>query len=127
MRKVEVIVTMPKFKLEESLGLNDVLQSLGMKQAFNPVRIRCNNFQFNILNSVTLWIQSAADFSGMDGSRELYVSDVIHKAFVDVNEEGTEAAAATGAFFSFALHFISKFYTCTNLPGSNNSILSTSL
>jgi serpin B len=57
------------------LALNDALASLGMKQAFAP---------------------GAADFSGIDGTRDLFVSAVVHEGFVDVSEEGTEAAAATG-------------------------------
>jgi serpin B len=68
-----VDVTLPKFKLETSLELKTVLSSLGMVDIFSD----------------------NADLSGM--GKELYVSEVYHKAFVDVNEEGTEAAAATAA------------------------------
>jgi len=69
-------VTLPKFKTTAELSLNTELQALGMKRAFAP---------------------NAADFSGMAGSPgDLWIGFVVHKAFVDVNEEGTEAAAATG-------------------------------
>ena len=70
----QVALTMPRFKMETDFNLNDALSALGMSAAFDPPN---------------------ADFSGMDGGRDLYISDVIHKAFVDVDEAGTEAAAAT--------------------------------
>jgi serpin B len=76
-RRVEVAI--PKFRAESEFSLRDVLSRMGMADAF----------------------QSAADFSGIDGRRDLYLSDVLHKAFVDVSEEGTEAAAATGATVKF--------------------------
>ncbi len=75
LRKQEVNVYLPRFTMTSQFQMNGVLKSMGMSSAFTP---------------------DAADFSGMDGKRDLFISAVIHKAFVDVNEEGTEAAAATG-------------------------------
>ena len=75
LRKREVKVFFPKFKMTSEFGLSDVLSSMGMADAFSP---------------------NKADFSGMTGNRDLFISAVLHKAYVDVNEEGTEAAAATG-------------------------------
>ena len=74
-RRREVILALPKWTARKPLSLNAALGGLGMKQAFAA---------------------GAADFSGMDGTRELFVSAVVHEGFVEVNEEGTEAAAATG-------------------------------
>jgi serpin B len=70
----EVNAYLPKFKLETSFGLNSTLQAMGMKRAFTR----------------------EADISGISSAEALYISAVLHKAYVDVNEEGTEAAAATG-------------------------------
>lgn len=69
----KVIVTMPKFKMTQQFELGSTLSAMGMPQAFS----------------------GSADFSGMTGHRDFAISEVIHKAYVDVNEEGTEAAAAT--------------------------------
>jgi serpin B len=73
LEKVEVDVCLPRFELSFPFRLDDTLRSMGMIAAFSD----------------------QADFSGMDGSRELYIGAVLHKAFVSVNEQGTEAAAAT--------------------------------
>jgi serpin B len=75
LRVREVDVFIPRFKLETKFSLTGDLGQMGMRDAFAG---------------------SAADFSGMNGKKNLFVSDVIHKAYVEVNEEGTEAAAATG-------------------------------
>jgi len=69
-----VILTLPKYKVTQQFELAGVLGAMGMPTAFKL---------------------GAADFSGMTGDRELFISAVIHKAFVDVDEAGTEAAAAT--------------------------------
>ena len=79
LRKRKVIVFFPKFKIESQFSLGQTLALMGMPDAFEP---------------------ELADFSAMVGQKELYISAVIHKAFLEVNEEGSEAAAATGVVVS---------------------------
>jgi serpin B len=74
MHKREVRVFFPRFKMASEFGLGKILSAMGMPDAFS----------------------GKADFSGITGNRDLFISAVVHKAYVDVNEEGTEAAAATG-------------------------------
>ena len=72
-RVEDVNIALPRFKLEQRFAPATELQAMGMTDAF---------------------AESQANFSGM-ASERLFIAAVIHKAFVDVNEEGTEAAAAT--------------------------------
>jgi len=69
----QVALTMPRFEFESSFSLKEALATMGMPVAFS----------------------GGADFSGMTGNRDLFIADVVHKAFVSVDEAGTEAAAAT--------------------------------
>ncbi|XP_054936010.1 leukocyte elastase inhibitor-like [Physeter macrocephalus] len=78
---LEVRVQLPRFRLEESYKLGAPLARLGMEELFS----------------------SKADLSGMSGARDLFISKVVHKSFVEVNEEGTEAAAATAGMAVFAM------------------------
>uniref|UniRef100_A0A672STX4 Leukocyte elastase inhibitor n=1 Tax=Sinocyclocheilus grahami TaxID=75366 RepID=A0A672STX4_SINGR len=88
MRRQEVQVSLPRFKMEETYDMKSLLISMGMEDVFDGQKV---------------------NLSGMSPNNDLVVSKVIHKAFVEVNEEGTEAAAATGAVIairSFAQMFI---------------------
>ena len=78
LQRKQVHVMLPKFRAESSFELKEVLSAMGMVGAFSD----------------------AADFSGLDGRHDLALSQVVHKAYIDVSEEGTEAAAATGAVVS---------------------------
>jgi serpin B len=75
LRSQRVDVALPRFRVTSEFSLGQTLAGMGMPLAFDPDR---------------------ADFSGITGVEPLHIAAVIHKAFVDVNEEGTEAAAATG-------------------------------
>jgi len=84
LHKREGTIALPKFTLEYEKTLNDILKALGMEVAFNP---------------------TMADFSKMNGDPDqgkIFISEVRHKTFVEVNEEGTEAAAVTSVRMKLA-------------------------
>ncbi|XP_019388235.1 PREDICTED: neuroserpin [Crocodylus porosus] len=73
-KKQKVEVYLPRFTIEQEIDLKDVLKSLGVTEAFGR----------------------SADFTAMSDNKELYLAKAIHKSFIEVNEEGSEAAAASG-------------------------------
>ncbi len=79
LRPTDVNVTLPKFRVTAEFALNDALSALGMPTAFK---------------------EKLADFTGITTADALFIAAVIHKAFVDVNEEGTEAAATTAVIIA---------------------------
>jgi serpin B len=80
LKATEVSLSLPKFQTTFKLELGEILSRMGMPLAFDSF---------------------AADFSGMTGKRDLYISKVIHQAFIHVDEKGTEAAAATAVVMDF--------------------------
>ena len=86
LEKRKIRVFLPKFKMESKFELKDKLSLMGMLDAFGD----------------------KANFSGMDGTELLYISKVIHKAFVDVDEKGTEAVAATAVVMTKSMAMISE-------------------
>jgi len=79
----ELHLVMPKFSFSSGFSLKETLSGLGMPRAFSP----------------------EADFSGMDGTRDLWLNEVYHEAFIKVDEWGTEAAATSGVVGSWGLPY----------------------
>lgn len=79
-KRQRLTVVIPKFIMETSLRLGDVLKQMGITDLFDPAK---------------------ADLSGITGDKSLYVNQAFQKAFIQVNEEGTEASAATGGQFVY--------------------------
>ncbi len=84
MTRTEVVMAIPKFTKESSFSLSKKLTEMGMTDAFTD----------------------DADFSGMTGNKELMIDEVLHKSYIEVNEAGTEAAAATAVIMALKSEYI---------------------
>ncbi len=80
MHKAEVTLSLPKFEYDSEFSVSDALQAMGMTVPFS----------------------ATADFSGMTGNYDLFIKDVVHKAYVSVGEAGTEAAAASAVVMNLS-------------------------
>ncbi|GBM64615.1 Leukocyte elastase inhibitor C [Araneus ventricosus] len=103
-KPVEIPISLPKFKLEFETGLSGPLQALGANQIFS----------------------AGADFSGMTPGRGVSVSQVLHKAVIEVNEEGSEAAAVTGIVLFGGLSFTADhpfLFTIVEKGSKSNMVL----
>ena len=89
-----VVLSMPRFGIESKLSLREVLMAMGMPLAFT----------------------AGADFSGITPVDDLFISDVIHQANIDVDEEGTEAAAATAITFEVTSAPLQQFQLAIDRP-----------
>ena len=88
LRPTNIDVHFPRFEMSYRAPLGDILKEMGIRKAFDP---------------------SQADLSGIDGTRQLYLSQAVHQATVSVNEEGTTAAAASGVVVSARTFFRPEF------------------
>ena len=93
LEREKVAVLLPKFKIETGLSLKKTLSEMGMPIAFSD----------------------AADLSGISGKNDLKISDAFHKAFIEVSEEGTTAAAATAVVIAMK-SFVRKTEFIVNRP-----------
>ncbi|NEN92014.1 MAG: serpin family protein [Okeania sp. SIO3H1] len=108
----KITLTLPKFKNEYEVSINDILKTLGMEIAFD---------------------RKTADFSGMCSiTSELYINEIKHKTFVEVNEKGTEAAAATSIVMPVPLSmeietsldmFVNRPFFCAIRDNNSGTIL----
>ncbi|XP_004628453.1 serpin B9-like isoform X1 [Octodon degus] len=95
MRRIEISVFLPRFKLEEKYNMASVMQHLGVVDVFDP---------------------GNADLSGMLANSDLCLSMFMHKSVVEVNEEGTEAAAATADGFEYDCASEEQYFFCADRP-----------
>ena len=95
LKKETVTVSMPKFTIESDIHLKDYLSLMGIKNMFDPF---------------------SADLSGATGYKGLFVTHAIHKAYIEVNEEGAEAAAASGISAGFRSLRFDEYYFTANHP-----------
>lgn len=108
MQDSRVTVSLPKFRIEFEISLVDALSKVStieLHHRFAAAQV----FPYDSQMGMREMFAESADFSGLlETTDPVHISDVVHKAYIDVNEKGAEAAAATGKSFAFAFFQINS-------------------